>query len=143
MLKRIAILLIAFVLVGGCQKKYPDDNRRFLITPTARLCLKPWNINTYKNITSYQFVFSSGILYEDIDFLKNGTCNGGELGGGPGPYYYVLDFAGTWEFIENENKIKITHNPNHYTIWTIQELDRGSLVMSNDSIKIYFSHNIR
>jgi hypothetical protein len=135
-MKKLTLLFFLVIIVfSACKKKYPDDKHNHLNSPQKRLSRTSWVIDNYEFLTSYTYQFSSFRNDDYISFIKNGTCNGG--GSIPGQMLYLWNFNGTWEFIENDNKIKITYktNPGYSKIWTILELDRSQLVISCDSVK--------
>ncbi|MES2141179.1 MAG: hypothetical protein V4511_15840 [Bacteroidota bacterium] len=143
MLKKVALICILITLIDGC-KKYPEDDASHLFTAMRRLTNHDWYIKKYENMTTYTYGF--GFIFTEIPFKfsKNGTCTGGGTvsvfdGNGNNSYInlYVFNFNGTWEFIENKNKIKVTHNPYHYTVWKIDQLDRTTMIIESDSIKYY------
>lgn len=141
MLKKTVIIFILIVFIEGC-KKYPDDEHLHVFTALHRLTAHTWYIDTWKNTPPYSFYFDIPLRGEDITFYENGTCEGGlrikVVNGNIYTDTYLFDFNGTWEFLEHKNKIKVIHNPNHFTIWKIYQLDRKALVIANDSIKYYF-----
>lgn len=143
MLKKTAIICILIIFIEGC-KKYPDDEHLHLFTALHRLTNHTWVVKRYESVTSYSYTFSGVIAGQFVTFYKNGESKGGGemlYADGNGVFHtdpYIFNFYGTWEFIENKKKIKVTHNPNHYTVWKIYQLDRSTLVIANDSIKYYF-----
>jgi hypothetical protein len=142
MLKKIIPLFVILILITSCEKKYPDDNRRFTKTPMERLTKGYWTYEKRKSLTPHQFVF--GFIPNNgnfpIVFNSDGTATGGDLYicTDPADNPYTFNFNGTWEFIENEDKIKFTHNPSHFYIWTIHSLTKSELIISNDSIEYTF-----
>lgn len=145
MLKKVAIICILIIFIEGC-KKYPDDEHLHLFTALSRLTNHTWVVRKWENVNSYSFYFAAPIKDNQVTFDKNGTCKGGlplQVVDGNGNIYtdpYLFNFNGTWEFLEHKKKIKVTHNPNHYSVWEIYQLDRKALVISNDSIKYYFEY---
>jgi hypothetical protein len=144
MLKKILPLLVILILITSCEKKYPDDNRRFTKTPKKRLTCHYWTYYKSKSLTSHQYVFGTSLYNNEkyrIHFSSDGSASGGSayIFADPLDNPYTFNFNGTWEFIENEDKIKFTHNPNHFYVWTIHSLSRGELIISNDSIMYYFN----
>ena len=144
MLKKVGIICIMIVFIVGC-KKYPDDEHIHLFTAQHRLTNHTWHFQKWENVTSYSYSFlSSGIKEQPVTFYGGGTCEGGgtwSYTDGNGFFHsdpYLFNFNGTWEFLENKDKIRITHNSNHSTVWNIYELDKSVFAIANDSIKYYF-----
>ncbi|CAN5532518.1 hypothetical protein BH10BAC1_BH10BAC1_01840 [soil metagenome] len=144
MFKKILPLFIVVVLIGGCEKKYPDDNRRYTKTPTERLTCHDWHLYSIESLISSQYVQNSLLtLGEDrypISFNTENICTGGTSNPfvSPSPTY-LFNFYGSWEFIENNDKIKVKNMDGHVNIWTIHALTKNGLTISNDSIKYVFT----
>lgn len=136
-MRSVILILSLFVLtIIGCKKEYPDDRWRHTKTPFKRLTAHEWSYFSHEDLTSYQFTFNSRVRERSIKFKTDGTCEGiFPTDGGPTSYSY--NFKGNWELIDDDNKIKITHNSSHYSIWTIHQLERTCFVISNDSIKYH------
>ena len=141
MLKKFIILCLVIIMTGGCKKKYPDDQWPHINSPKKRLTRTSWFFEKYQFLTSYSYLFSSSFLETTLHFNKDGSCDGA---GSSGPIY-LFDFNGKWEFIDDDSKIKITFNknPSYSKIWTIQQLDRGQLVIYCDSVKYTLSSQPR
>lgn len=140
MIRNFFIFICLFSLFGGCKKSYPDDKWPHTNGPIKRLCDGSWDLDKYEFLTSYSYQFPSFFIEPSIVFYRNGTCSGGGYRPIPNEMIYLFDFNGKWEFIENDNKIRVTYNlnPNYNKTWTIQRLDRKYMVLYCDSVKYSF-----
>ena len=143
-MKKLILFFLVIVLYSGCKKEYPDDRRRYTRSPFKRLTCHTqaftkaeptWPLN-------YGFEFNEA-RPTILDFNKDGTCDGAGFLPINNDVVYLFNFDGTWEFIENESKIKVTYkiNPNYNKIWTIQRLDKYGLTIFCDSIKYTLGKN--
>jgi hypothetical protein len=130
MLKKIALLIFVIAFIEGC-KKYPEDKNLFhLETAKMRLCGGTWSFDSWEVLHSYPISTPGPDFYElSTTFSKSGNCAGD---GGMGR---CGNFDGTWEFTNNKNSIRITHNPAWITIWNIKRLDRKYMVICSDSLQ--------
>jgi len=148
MLKKLILLFITIILIEGCEKKYPDDNRRHTKTPTERLTCLDWHLYRIESLISSQFVqgnpMTTGEDKYPISFGIDNTCTGGTSYPfiSPSPTY-LFNFYGNWEFIDNEDKIKVTNVSGYFNVWTIHALTKRFLIISNDSIKYTFNNKAR
>ena len=142
--KNFILLSLLGITLLGCEKKYPDDNRRYTKTPTERLTCHDWHLYSIKSQISFQyvqnFILTTGEDRYPINFGADNTCTGGTSYPfvSPSPTY-LFNFYGKWEFIENESKIKVINSNGHVNIWTIHSLTKNGLNISNDSIKYVFT----
>lgn len=122
-------------LTGGCKKRYPDDKWPHLKSPTKRLA-REWKFYDTEFLTSYSYPFPGDFRGHSLIFLSNGTCTSSVPIPSP-EMIYLIDFNGTWEFIDNDSKIKITFkkNPSYSKVWTIARLDNRGLDIYCDSVK--------
>jgi hypothetical protein len=142
MFKRILLLFIVIVLIGGCKKKYPDDKWLHIYSPYKRLTRSEWNIISATPI--YPCLSHPDCMSElQCSFKTDGTSDGGcsrvnIVGTHVSNVSYNYWFRGNWELINNNNKIKITNDAIHFTIWTIKELDRKKMKLVSDSVEVDF-----
>jgi hypothetical protein len=136
MFKKTILFLLILTLIGSCKKQYPDDRWKHINSPFKRLTRTSWSFTKHEFLTPNSYQYSSQSIYDYLEFLKDGSCLGG-TSTLPANMIYLYDFRGTWEFVENESKIKITYkrNPSYSKLWTIQRLDRGVFIFFCDSIK--------
>lgn len=138
LLKLTSLLSFCFAIfiVGGCKKSYPDDRWPHTNGPLKRLVDHTWVYVDHDNLISYQFDFPAGIAEASIQFYRDGTCKG-IFYRESGIFSASNDFRGKWEFVDNDDNIKVTNNNGNYEIWKIHRLTRTGLTISNDSIKYY------
>jgi hypothetical protein len=127
MKKTLFIFAIITTIFSSC-KKYEEDGFISLRTAKARLC-HTWKVEKAtddgKDVTS----FFNDYNYR-ISFDKSGTCNISVKFGGVG-----FGVNGKWEFIENQQSIKITMDQNQFNVsdgtWKIRKLYKGELWVVN------------
>lgn len=137
MLRKFILLFIVIALTGGCKKRYPDNTWAHFKSPKTRLTQRQWTFYHSEFLTSYSYTFAGSFLDETVSFLKDGTCTGGNLSASSPEMIYLFDFNGTWEFMDNDRKIKIMYkkNPSYSKIWTISRLENRGLDIYCDSVK--------
>lgn len=122
--RKITILFLIIVLVGGC-KKYPEDPGTIhLRTAKKRLVRQIWI--TDRVINKNTGVNYSGSPGNDIIiFDKNGNFNGENA--------EFFKFNGEWEFEDKKNNLHIYNDAKSFT-FKIMRLDAYFLHFKNDSI---------
>lgn len=140
-MKKLLLFSFVFLLFAGCKKQYPDDKWRHTNGPTKRLTKHSWRFVSHEFLVPNSFEFGSQFTDGYVKFKDGGVCWSETQDGLPNDMIYLYDFTGTWELVEDDNKIKITYkiNPSYSKLWTIQRMDRNSLVLYCDSIKYSFT----
>jgi hypothetical protein len=146
-MKLLKLSFISGLLLLLCTcKKYEDDSIwPHFRSPEKRLTLRPWNSFSYYWLLPSHSAPDCPIDDEKITFLKDNTCTGGCLQGINGTtnlfFSTNFNFDGTWELIENDEKLKITYpNFSKSTVYKILQLDSHTLKMKNDSVLLILSH---
>lgn len=119
-MKKFISIIIVLTLITGC-KKYPDDNVIHFRTSEKRL-IRCW--------------CKSGYPYGSVAlrFNKDGAFIG---------VLYQINIHGTWEFIENKNKLRIINPSNNTSFFftiTLLEKYKGKyyLHLQDDSTTYYY-----
>jgi hypothetical protein len=134
--RKLILLLLIAALSATCKKKYPEDSWPHTNGPLKRLTRVTWYFYNYEFLQPNSYQFDSRWQEGHVTFNKDGTCetNTGPASNLPASMKYLFNFQGTWEFIEDSDKIRMTY-PNYTKVWTVLRLERNSLTIACDSIK--------
>lgn len=135
-------------MMGGC-KKYPEDDKFHLSTVKCRLAGGLINESkSWQPRSGYNFIINTDIPFSSsTDVISFGRKGG--FGGYMCNNYFnysgifvptnSCNFRdGSWEFIDNKNKVKITDANGVSGEFSIKKLDNDELWLQSDSILFKF-----
>lgn len=136
-MKKIFLVLLVITSVLSSCKKYEDDGFISLRTAKARL------IGSWKAVKAFDkqgkdvsSTFTS--MNYQVRFDKDGKFNASAV-----VLNITINVPGKWEFVENEQSIKITMDSNQFnfgnSIWKIKKLYGGELHVTDDDGEIHFT----
>lgn len=129
------LLAVITLLATGSCNKYEEDDERSLRKPEKRLMANIWVnagvINYITNKPAYGNLMY-GSASGTIKFNSNNVFRGKSA-----PYFY---FDGTWELMDNKEKIKITNSTSNTSVeYEIHKLDKNDLWLQDDSLQYEFT----